>query len=338
MASRLTFPALILALAALLSAGCGGSGGGGNSRDQAPPVVSNIVVTGTGGDITVTFDLSDVNDDTCSVVVLFRGGSAFAWTIASTSGQVAGLAPGASKSLKWRSATDQAGQNASNYEVRIAPVDMYSAGTADTSSAFSANNTANSAPGASGVTLTGAVADATRTVEFTLADGDTDDMSVVIEYRGGTQTDWTAADIIETLTGLTQAGSPHFVTWNASTDVTFEEDTDFEIRVTPNDGTATGDPAVSAPFQVDQNAAPTVSNVAWSSGAAGDITLTYDLTDPEWDACSITVAYRGGSTPGSWVDATVMGQTVGLVPGTDRTLVWASAANEPSQNAADHLR
>jgi len=127
-----------LFLSAALVAGCGGDASAPPAPDT--PVVKNVSASGASGNITVTYDLEDPQDDTCSILVEYRGGTAGAtWTAALVYGQTQGLVPGAGKSITWLSATDEAGTLATTCEIRITPSDA-ATGTAGTSASFALDN------------------------------------------------------------------------------------------------------------------------------------------------------------------------------------------------------
>ncbi|MGA1871683.1 MAG: hypothetical protein ACMUJM_24410 [bacterium] len=114
---------------------------------NSPPVVSNITISGIGigdggtGDITITYDLEDADNETCSIIVEYQGGSVgTTWTEAGITGEISGITPGANKSFIWRSAAYETGYNADNYKIKIIPNDGTVTGTVGISSAFAINN------------------------------------------------------------------------------------------------------------------------------------------------------------------------------------------------------
>jgi len=93
------------------------------------------------GDVTITYSLSDSDGNACSITVQYQGGSVGStWTTATVTGTTSGIAPGAGKTIVWKSATDEAGLHGSDYRIRITPNDGEDSGTAGTTSAFAVDN------------------------------------------------------------------------------------------------------------------------------------------------------------------------------------------------------
>lgn len=87
-------------------------------------------------------------------------------------------------------------------------------------------------------------------VTFTLTDADGDACSVTVEYRGGSAGGtWTPATVSGATSGLVP-GAANTITWRSGVDQPGKEGSDFQIRITPNDGHATGAAGVCGLFQV----------------------------------------------------------------------------------------
>lgn len=115
------------------------------TTDNASPVVKDIKVTGESGNVTITYTLIDDDGDPCDLDVQYQGGSVkTAWTPAKTQESTKKVSPGVGLKLTWLSKTDQPGQKADDYRIKITPSDVTSAGTGDVSPSFALNN--NSIP------------------------------------------------------------------------------------------------------------------------------------------------------------------------------------------------
>ena len=113
-----------------------------NVEPNNPPEVSSVSTSGSSGNITVTYDLTDTDGDTCSITVEYQGGSVdTTWTTAVTTGTKTNLTPGTGLTVTWNSGTDEPGQNHSDYKIRITPNDGKVNGVADESLAFNVDNT-----------------------------------------------------------------------------------------------------------------------------------------------------------------------------------------------------
>lgn len=110
------------------------------------------------------------------------------------------------------------------------------------------------------------------------------------------------------------------------------------IRFVLTDGDGgTSLPATQSATVTPTNDGPTVTNVRITSTThANDLSFAYDISDPEGDASSITVEYRGGSAAATFQTATVAGTTTGITPGTGRTITWNSASDEDGVAATDY--
>lgn len=90
------------------------------------PVIQNAYFDGTYGDIKITYDLSDAENDVCSVKVEYKGGSVGGqWTTATVSGQSENISPGKNKTITWQSDKDEKGNRDDNYYIRISAHDGY---------------------------------------------------------------------------------------------------------------------------------------------------------------------------------------------------------------------
>ncbi|OQA05721.1 MAG: Regulator of chromosome condensation (RCC1) repeat protein [bacterium ADurb.Bin374] len=284
------------------------------------PVISGVTTSGTSGDITVTYNLTDANNNPCSVTLQYSldGGGSFN-TTKNYSGATTGVMPGNGRVITWRSASDIPG-NQANVKVRLIANDTYGDGTPAESNSFSVTN--NNLPSISGITITGT--SGTIGITYTLADANSDACSVTVAYS----TDGVNYTMTSNVTGDTSGvipGSGRSISWTSSSDIAGYA-ASVRIRLIPNDGSGAGSAAISSPFAINNNTAPTVSNVL-VSGTSGNVTITYNLTDPNNDQCSLLVYYSLNNGT-SWTETkNLTGTVTGLLPGNGKTLVWNSAAD-----------
>lgn len=112
------------------------SGSGGNNL----PIVRNISVSGNTGRIKITYDLIDIDNDSCNITFEYQGGSVgTTWTRATTPNATI-VSPGTGLIINWESGTDEAGQAASDYRIKITPNDRKETGFYGISDYFSAEN------------------------------------------------------------------------------------------------------------------------------------------------------------------------------------------------------
>jgi len=101
------------------------------SRNDLPVVEQVVVAEQQLGKIVVTCTLRDPDDEPCSLVVEYRGGSAGAeWQPATVIGDLTGLLPGEPYSIVWDVEADEAEPEAIPYQVRLTPWDAEGEGQA----------------------------------------------------------------------------------------------------------------------------------------------------------------------------------------------------------------
>lgn len=106
-----------------------------------PPSVQNVVITGDSGDITIKYDLADIDSALCSISVGYRGGRrGSSWSVATTTGTINNLTPGSNMTIIWNSVDNESGISASDYQIRIIPQDEVNTGAAGMSSLFPVDN------------------------------------------------------------------------------------------------------------------------------------------------------------------------------------------------------
>ena len=116
-----------------------------SGEENHSPVVSNVTPSSTSGDIAITYDLADEDDDICSIIVKYQGGSSGTnWSTASTTGTTTSLSPGSDLTITWNSNSDEPDQESDDYKIRITPNDGEIDGTPGESSLFSLDNTGGS--------------------------------------------------------------------------------------------------------------------------------------------------------------------------------------------------
>ena len=109
--------------------------------------------------------------------------------------------------------------------------------------------------------------------------------------------------------------------WDSKTDL--DTDETVIVRLTPHDPRNTGNVVLTAPFSVrNGNHAPTVTLVS-VAGTSGDITITYDLDEPDTgDQCDVFafISTDGGTT--YWQTAELTGEKMDQVSGNGKSMTW----------------
>lgn len=298
--------------------------GMGSQPGNQKPLISDVNASGTFGDISITYNLADANQDEISINVFYSidGGTTFKATT-SLIGSTTGILPAQNLSIIWRSAANII-DNQSSVIVKITPSDQVGVGTSAQSTAFSLDNTGqNSIPVISSVTPTGAKGDILLTYNLEDADNNLCSISLFYSIDGGSSFNPTS-HFIGTATNILP-GTGLTLTWNSAMDVTSNK-SGVVIRLVPDDGLATGTAGLTSAFPLSNNDMPSIANVI-ASGTSGDVLLGFDLQDPNSDPCSIAVAYSIDNGTNFISTTSLTGKTTGIVPATGQTIVWNSAAD-----------
>jgi len=112
-----------------------------------PPIVTNVTANPIGkyGQVEISYDLQDADNDLCKIFVMYQGGSkGNTWATATVVGTVTNILPGTGLKLTWLSAVDEKNQSAKDYKIKITPFDI-EYGTYGISTAFEVNNLSISA-------------------------------------------------------------------------------------------------------------------------------------------------------------------------------------------------
>ncbi|MDD2715762.1 MAG: SUMF1/EgtB/PvdO family nonheme iron enzyme [Candidatus Wallbacteria bacterium] len=105
-----------------------------------PPWIASVEVTGTSGGITISYSLSDPDNDTCSVRVFYSIDDGYSYTgSVHVDGTLEGILPGSGKTVTWNSNQDIA-DTQNRVRVKIIPNDGKNEGSAGESGMFTVNN------------------------------------------------------------------------------------------------------------------------------------------------------------------------------------------------------
>ncbi|MDI6735639.1 MAG: FG-GAP-like repeat-containing protein [bacterium] len=111
------------------------------NKNNLPMVTNVLPAIGKLGYVEISYDLQDIDNDLCQVLVEYQGGSVGnKWATATVNGTVTMVAPGTGSKLTWLSAIDEKNQKAT-YTIRITPKDIGGYGTSAMSMIFTLDNT-----------------------------------------------------------------------------------------------------------------------------------------------------------------------------------------------------
>lgn len=295
-------------------------------RNNAVPVIasSGYGTQGTHNDITVNLMLSDAESDPTDILLEYRIGSSGVYRPVTRVSDAAALpAEPTSRQFKliWHS-FDDIQSNTTNVYLRAWPIDAQGMGAPRAFSSIYVNN-ANVSPVATDATARGD----SREIEisFLIADANGDRCKWDLQYSTDSVRFMTTLKWSADTDGIAATATPKRVTlwWDSMADLPL--DTIAVARIVPSDLAGEGTPATSAAFQLRNGNHPPQVTITAVTGGPGDITITYDLVEPDTgDQCDVFafVSTDGGET--YWQTAELSGDKMDQTTGDGKTMVWHS--------------
>ncbi|HNY12056.1 MAG TPA: kelch repeat-containing protein, partial [Candidatus Wallbacteria bacterium] len=249
------------------------------------PAVSNIDIIGDSNEIKVKYDLDDKENNACTVEILYStdGGKSFTKPN-NASGNLKGIVPGRGKTIFWYSRFDFT-DNRPEVIVRLVPADAAGSGREASSKIFPVYN--NLPPVVTNINYSGASDEIILKYDLSDAEKDNATIEVYFSIDNGatfTKTEHIKGDMIN-ITPETN----RVIKWSSRADVAGNAQYT-RIKIVPYSAISAGSPVVSSPFYLKNNRAPAVFNVE-TSGASNEITLAFDLEDPDDNECFMELYY-----------------------------------------------
>jgi hypothetical protein len=230
-----------------------------NYVSQRPAAFVETPLGTQGGNVTISYSLSDKESDPCSILVEYSPNGGTTWYTATKAAGGEGTtnltsgAGGANHTFLWASGQDMANISSSNVMLRVTPSDAVGAGTPGLSTAFTVDNFVNFDPSVAIKDLV-IMPDGSVIVAYSLADGNSDVCRVAVKYyRNGV---WCyASSASEQGDGTTNlASSPggvsHTFVWASSYDLPNSTNTNVRISIVPYDGNGAGVGGTTATFTI----------------------------------------------------------------------------------------
>ena len=287
--------------------------------------------------VPVTFNLSDAEDDNCSVTLNYRV-NAGTWTACTNLldpvVNLAAPAGGQDHTIHWNATADLGTTTVNLVQVRVVANDGLIDSLAGVSGAFSSGNDTP----AVAITQPVATNSGNIIINYSVSDPAADAVNIAC-YFSRDNSIWTAATIAAgDLTGVSTSagGDAHQVVWNSAADVVGLNDYSVWFRVTATDGApAAGTDDTNSSFGVENNGAKPVCIITpITRSMLADVTVNYTLLDGDADATDIAPEYSidGGVT---WPAATERtgGASQGVtdlstsVLGNTHLFIWDSQAD-----------
>ncbi len=291
------------------------------------PAVINVLAEGTSENIIVRYRLNDQNlNDICSAELFYSidGGSAFS-RATTVSGDTSSLAPNADYTMNWLS-SDDFRDNQNSVRLKVVPNDGKAYGKPGETKLFPVyNDKSLNFPTISNITISGSAE--VIMISYDLVNKNNIPATVEVFYSTDSGVNYIKTLNIAGDSRGVPAGSGKSIAWNSFLD--FKQNADLcKIKLVASDIMGYGIGVESASFALknSRNNPPAVRNMT-VSGANRDISITYDLFDPQSDLCTVEVLYsidggnifRGTSNIG--------GETVSVAVGTAKKLIWRSFAD-----------
>ncbi len=236
------------------------------SVGNVAPEVRGLTVPEEGfRDVTIKFDLVDVDGDKCALTVEYLGGLASTWTPATIKEPLTDVSPGLI-TLTWESAKDVDVKDPAKFQIRVTPGDGLVMGEPVESEFLTLDN--NIPPVASNLSISPSnpttVDNLVASYDYSDADGGLEGGSEVLWYVDGTQTSYRGKTLLASATLKNQI-------WH------------FTVR--PKDGAKFGDLQTSVPVTI-LNSPPVALDpaIAPANPKAGDtLSVRYGYRDLDQD-------------------------------------------------------
>jgi len=311
------------------------------SNNEAPTAMAQTPSGVQQSNVLITYYLSDAESDTCDITVYFSDDGGVNWYPATevpgggggdgTTNLTSSPSPGTSHTFDWDAQTDLAGRYETDVQIKIVPSDIYREGIPYPTSDFTVD--ATTPPSVSNINPPGGTSSGDVPIEYTLTDAESQDCSILVEYKKDGGLNWytaTEGSGGDGTTGLTSSptGVSHTFVWDTVADnIGPTAPATVRIRITPTD-TKTGATAESTDFNVDNSLAsekPWIVIYTPSSPQSGTFDITYDLNDNQGDNCDIEVQFStdGGASWNTCTGSPILNEPTGA----GKTFSWDSVAD-----------
>ncbi len=291
-------------------------------RNNRAPGVSNIICDGGSNEIEVKFDLSDADNHECTVEVYFSidGGNNFFKTSNFTCAE-SPLKPGRGRVIKWLSHLDFH-TSEEKTRLKIIPYDAYTKGYEAAGEIFSVNN--NAAPVITNIKISGDSDEIC--ISYDLYDAENNTCEIKLWYLTPDAKEFVKSVNASGEIKNVQTGAGKKIIWKSRLDFTRDYDRVI-VKLSADDGNLKSADSVSEPFKVFNNRPPVISNISVSPDY-GDISVNFDIFDPDGDDCDIELMYSVDNGVNFSVTKNISGELKKVKSGgAAKTVKWSSASD-----------
>ena len=235
-------------------------------------------------DITLLYQLLDIEDDTLGIICDYYDSSSETWQMATITGDTSALSNNNGQ-LTWNSRSDHPVAYGERL-FRITPYDI-DLGASDTVVIFIDQL---------GISVAEQISQYTSEqsddviVNYTLSDDENDTLNILLEYSIDSGNNWSPTTVTGTSTGIAPTQYGGNITWNSRDDLPGVDKTTVKLKLTPSDSNP-GLPVISDDFHLDNNLPPTISYISIPDSIVVVASLEYTISDIENDTLDISIEY-----------------------------------------------
>ena len=299
-------------------------------NDEPPSIVVMGVKGEQAGDVVIPYEISDRESDPVSLFVEYSVDGGDNYYPSTVTGELNNITrEGYKGTFTWESGRDIKGVDSQNILVRITPSDLDEGKAGISPPIWVDNNTPPT------ITLTTPSGEQTGdvVVDYSIDDMESDPIILICEYSEDGGISWRPAKVEGFTEDIDSTGYLGSIVWLSDANLPGTDQLDIKFRITPKDNDM-GTPGDTENFHLDNNELPSIIVEDITTEQSGNISISYQLKDPEYDANMIKVDYSadGGF---SWQPATVATKTEIDPTRYSGVVIWTSKTDLPSIDSQD---
>ncbi|MGQ9706480.1 MAG: FG-GAP-like repeat-containing protein [bacterium] len=299
-------------------------------NDEPPSIIVLGVKGEQTGDVVFPYEVSDREGDPVSLFVEYSVDGDDNYYPATVTGSISNITrDGYRGTLTWESGRDIKGVDSQNVLVRIIPADLDEGSAGVSPSIWIDNNLPPT------VTLSSVIGEQSGDVviDFSIDDIESDPISLICEYSEDGGINYKPAIVEGFIEEIDSTGYLGSIVWISDKNLPGTDQLDIKFRITPKDNDI-GTPGETENFHLDNNELPSIIVEDITAEQSGNVSISYRLQDPEYDANMIKVDYSadGGF---SWQPATVATKTEIDPTRYAGVVIWTSETDLPAIDSYD---